>query len=123
MSKFSGSYPPEWPVIAKQVKDEAGWCCVRCEHPHDSATGHTLTVHHLDNDKSNCQWWNLAALCQKCHLRIQGKVIMQRQWYLPHSEWFRPYVAGYYAAVHELPADKDSVLAQVDQLIALGQRG
>lgn len=123
MSKFSGSYPPEWPVIAKQVKDEAGWCCVRCGHPHDPKAGYTLTVHHLDNDKSNCQWWNLAALCQKCHLRIQGKVIMQRSWYLPHSEWFRPYVAGYYAAVHGLPADKDSVLAQVDQLIALGQRG
>lgn len=33
-----------------------------------------LTVHHLDGDKLNCRWWNLAALCQRCHLSIQGRV-------------------------------------------------
>jgi hypothetical protein len=121
MSRFSGEYPKEWRVIAKQVKDEAGWRCIRCGHPHDPATGHTLTVHHLDNNKSNIRWYNLVALCQKCHLQIQAKVIMHRPWYLPHSEWFKPYVAGYYATVHGLPDDRDYVLARVDELIQLGQ--
>ncbi len=121
MSKFSGEYPRDWPAVAKQVKELAGWCCVRCGHPHDRTTGHVLTVHHLDNDKSNLAWWNLPALCQRCHLRIQAKVIMHRPWFLPHSKWFRPYVAGYYAAVHGLPDNRDFVLAKVDELIALGQ--
>jgi hypothetical protein len=56
-----------------------------------------LTVHHLDGDKLNCRWWNLAALCQRCHLTIQGKVVMDRRWPHEHSDWFKPYVAGYYA--------------------------
>lgn len=122
MSRFSGAYPADWPAIARQVKEDANWHCARCGHAHDPATGHTLTVHHLDNDKSNTQWWNLAPLCQKCHLKIQAKVIMHRAWILPHSEWFKPYVAGYYAARHGLPSGKDSVLAHVDELIALGQQ-
>lgn len=121
MSRFSGTYPSDWPAIARQVKEQANWCCARCGHPHDPSTGHTLTVHHLDNNKSNVQWYNLAPLCQKCHLKIQAKVIMHRPWYLPHSEWFRPFVAGYYAAVLGEPADRDSVLARVDELIAMGQ--
>lgn len=56
-----------------------------------------LTVHHLDGDKLNCRWWNLAALDQRCHLEIQGKVRLDVPWPWPHSEWFRPYVAGFYA--------------------------
>lgn len=29
-----------------------------------------LTVAHLDHDKTNNRFWNLKALCQRCHLRI-----------------------------------------------------
>lgn len=122
MSKFTGEYPDNWKAIARQVKDDAGWKCVRCKHPHDPPSGHTLTVHHLDNLKSNVQWFNLAALCQKCHLVIQGKVIMHRAWYLPHSAWFRPYAAGFYASLHGLPTDRDSVLEHIDELLAIGQQ-
>lgn len=96
--KSLNDYPPEWPEVAQAVKDAANWECIRCEHPHDTESGYMLTVHHLDLDKSNLAWWNLAALCQRCHLRIQGKVIMERIWFLEHSPWFIPYVAGYYAA-------------------------
>jgi len=56
-----------------------------------------LTVHHLDSDKANCRWWNLVALCQRCHLRMQRAVIMDREYYFEHSEWFKPYAAGFYA--------------------------
>jgi hypothetical protein len=79
-----------------------------------------LTVHHLDGDKANCRWWNLAALCQRCHLRIQGRVLMARVWPWEHSEWFRPYVAGYYASVYlgeEL--SRAEVEARLDELLAL----
>jgi len=79
-----------------------------------------LTVHHLDMNKANCRWWNLAALCQRCHLQIQGKVQMHRIWPWSHSEWFRPYVAGYYASVYlgqEL--ERPEVEARLDELLAL----
>lgn len=81
-----------------------------------------LTVHHLDGNKGNCRWWNLAALCQRCHLQIQGKVQMARIWPWEHSEWFRPYVAGYYAHVY-LGEDlsREEVEARLDDLLALEQ--
>lgn len=65
-------YPPDWPAIALAVKNAANWKCSHCGHPHDVASGHVLTVHHLDGDKANCAPSNLVALCQRCHLHIQG---------------------------------------------------
>jgi 5-methylcytosine-specific restriction endonuclease McrA len=121
MSKFTGEYPKEWKAIAKEVKDKACWRCIRCGHPHDPSTGHTLTVHHLDNDKSNIRWHNLTPLCQKCHLTIQGKVRMHRAWILPHTPWMRPFAAGYYAYQRGLPDDEQYVLAHLDELLMIGQ--
>ena len=79
-----------------------------------------LTVHHLDGNKANCRWWNLVALCQRCHLQIQGKVQMARVWPWEHSPWFRPYVAGYYAHVY-LGEDlsREEAEARMDELLAL----
>jgi hypothetical protein len=96
-SPEGSQYPPNWNEIAQAVKDAADWKCVRCGHRHEPETGYTLTVHHLDIDPRNCAWWNIPALCQRCHLSIQGKVILERDWMFDHSEWFRPYVAAYYA--------------------------
>lgn len=138
-------YPADWKEIADGVKEQAGWRCVRCGHPHESPKERipcdddcdlsrhievaglkvvcdcppnpidvnnfrhpmtrlwtnqrqrVLTVHHLDGDKANIVWWNLVALCQVCHLQIQGHVIMSQRYYLEHSKWFKVYVAGYYA--------------------------
>lgn len=116
------TYPSEWPQIAKAVKDAAGWCCVRCTAPHSRDGWRILTVHHLDGDKANCRWWNLAALCQRCHLTIQGKVKMDQTYLYPHSEWFRPYVAGYYAySVLGLDLSREEVEARADELLHAGQ--
>lgn len=119
--KSTGAYPPDWKTIAKAVKDKHGWKCIRCGHAHDPKAGYTLTVHHADICPANCAWWNLLCLCQRCHLQIQAKVVLERAWLLPHSEWFRPYVAGYYAHVNGLPDDEAYVLAHMDELIAVGQ--
>ncbi len=94
--RSTGKYPDNWKEIAMAVKEAAGWKCVRCGHPHDPRNGYALTVHHLDIDPSNCAWWNIPALCQRCHLRIQGKVVMERFYMFEHSNWFKPYVAAYY---------------------------
>lgn len=123
MRKSIGAYPPDWPVIAKAVKDAANWHCVRCGHIHDPETGYTLTVHHLDIDPSNNAWWNTVALCQRCHLHIQGKVILERPYMFPHSAWFRPFVAGYYAARLGLPTDREYVLEHAEELILRGTFG
>lgn len=79
-----------------------------------------LTVAHLDDDKSNCRWWNLAALCQVCHLSTQSRIDMDRPWFLSHSTWFQPYVAGFYAWKYR---GEDLTRAEVDarlpELLAL----
>lgn len=89
---MSGEYPTNWKEIATRRKDAANWKCVRCKNPHCVESGHVLTVHHLDGNKSNCADWNLAALCQRCHLHIQSKVRMDQAFMFDHSEWFKPYV-------------------------------
>jgi hypothetical protein len=82
-----------------------------------------LTVHHLDGEKANCRWWNLAALCQRCHLTIQGKVIMDRRWLHEHSPWFRPYAAGYYAQRYlGVDLTRGDVEQRLDELLALEAR-
>lgn len=117
----TGTYPPNWEEIALQVKNEAGWKCVRCDEPHDIPSGYMLTVHHLDLNKSNCEWWNLAALCQRCHLQIQHKVIMERPYMFEHSKWFKPYAAGYYAHRNGFPHDKAFVMKHLEKLLDFGR--
>ncbi|MCP3903133.1 MAG: HNH endonuclease [Planctomycetes bacterium] len=116
-------YPQDWPEIAESVKDAAQWRCIRCEHPHDPATGYCLTVHHLDGNKSNCRWWNLTALCQRCHLSVQARVVIRQQYPLEHKEWFKPYAAGWYAFRY-LGEDlsRPAVLERLDELLALERR-
>lgn len=83
-----------------------------------------LTVHHLDEDKANCRWWNLVALCQRCHLRMQRRVVMDRPWHFEHSEWFKPYAAAFYAFKY-LGEDlaRSEVMARQDELLALEYQG
>lgn len=106
-------------------------CDELCQHPGPlrmnagrvEAKARILTVHHLDEIKLNCRWWNLAALCQRCHLTIQGRVKISRPYFLEHSEWFKPYVAGFYASTilgEELT--REQVTARLDELLALANR-
>jgi len=121
--KSTGEYPANWPEIARRVKDDARWKCARCGHVHDRTTGHVLTVHHLDMNPANCCWWNIVPLCQRCHLHIQSKVIMERPYMFEHSAWFKPYVAGYYAVRAGYPDAKDFVLENLERLLTITMRG
>jgi hypothetical protein len=143
-------YPPQWHKSIKHaVRQAIGHRCVRCGHPYRNgehgngewspcdercthgdpvrdldgvreAQWRILTVHHLTGDKLDCRWWNLAALCQRCHLQIQGKVRMERVWPGEHTPWFRPYVAGYYAWTYlRQDLDRDDTIARLDELLAL----
>lgn len=100
--RLEASYPPDWEAIARRIKDSVAWKCERCGHAHEVATGYVLTVHHLDGVKSNCAEWNLAALCQRCHLHIQHKVKMDQLFFtdiLDVSPWFKPHLEGYLASL------------------------
>jgi hypothetical protein len=89
-----GAYPAEWPQVAWMVKTIAQWRCERCEAPHGPVP-RVLTVHHLDGDKSNLWRWNLAALCQRCHLQVQNRVVFYRVWLLEHTAWMVPHIEGF----------------------------
>lgn len=102
-------YPEGWPEFAQQLKEEAGWKCERCKHPNDRETGHVLTVHHLTNNKAQpfTDRWAFAVLCQRCHLRIQGRVKMDQMFFeeiLDVSEWFKPHLEGYLKSLKEKAA-------------------
>lgn len=82
-----------------------------------------LTVHHLltgSAGKRNLLWWNLVSLCQRCHLTIQRRVDLNRVYPWPHSEWFRPYAAGWYAFAYlGEHLSRAETLERLDELLAL----
>jgi len=121
--KGTGDYPAGWWEFAVQLKDAAGWCCVRCGHPHDPPAGYCLTVHHASMNKAEpfAHWWAFWVLCQRCHLSVQARVDLTRPWVmLPHSAWARPYIAGWYAWRYAgLLLTRAEVMARLDELLAL----
>lgn len=115
-------YTNDWPTIARAVKDAAEWCCVRCGHGHSRDGWYILTVHHLDGDKSNNAWWNTLALCQRCHLSIQGRVAPERPFLFQHTKWFVPYVCGFYAKYHAgLDITRQQADADPEHFLRMGQ--
>lgn len=82
-------YPKDWKDISLRIRDRDGWRCKFCGAKHrepNPATGNTviLTVAHLGvphadgtpgdvHDKMDVREENLVALCQRCHLRYDGK--------------------------------------------------
>lgn len=114
------SYPPDWKAIAKRIKDEAGWRCVRCNAAPDLPRI-SLGIHHLDMNPSNSAWWNLIPLCSPCHLHIQSKVDLNRPWVMAeHSAWFKPYVAGWYAYRYlGISLTREEVMTRLDELLGL----
>jgi hypothetical protein len=145
---ITGEYPPDWKEISNAVWAAACHRCIRCGHPYrkgahgkgqwtpcDERCTHggpvqvimdqlcaewrIGTVHHLDGNKANCAWWNLLALCQRCRLTIQSRVNPQQPYMLEHSEWFRPYVAGFYAHKYEgVTITREQAVADMPRLLA-----
>lgn len=71
-------YPANWKQISAIVRIKAGNKCEICdaenEKPHPiTGSKVVLTVHHLDFNPSNNEEYNLVALCQRCHVRLDAK--------------------------------------------------
>jgi len=68
-------YHPKWSLISRMVrfiraKNHCEWCGAENYKPHPKTGSKvTLTVAHIDRDKTNNRFSNLAALCNGCHLR------------------------------------------------------
>lgn len=53
---------------------------------------------------------------------IQGKVIPERPFLWEHSEWFKPYAAGFYAFwFARMDITREEVEGAVDAYLAVGQ--
>ena len=83
-------YPDNWQGIANVLKEWAGRKCEHCGQP-NVYPSYVLTVHHLNGDKADCRFENIVALCQACHLHIQGKYFVGKDhyqaWLLGKPEW------------------------------------
>lgn len=71
-------YPANWKEISAAIRARAGnaceWCGARNGEPHpETGSKVVLTTAHLDHQPENCDPQNLAALCQRCHLRYDAK--------------------------------------------------
>lgn len=117
MRRFTGIYNPNGKQARRAARERVGNRCIRCQSP--SVPGRILTVHHFDGNKANDQWWNLLPLCQVCHLQVQAKVDPEVPWFLEHSDWLKPYVAGFYAHKYEgRTIAMDEALKRMDELLA-----
>lgn len=72
-------YHPKWSLISKLIRfrradNHCEWCDAENYKPHPiTGSKVILTVAHLDHNKNNNRFSNLAALCQKCHLGYDAK--------------------------------------------------
>ena len=71
-------YPPDWKLRSKfirfhRAKNHCEKCGVKNGEPNGRGWKVVLTVAHVfDKSKKNGSFLNLAALCQKCHLRLDA---------------------------------------------------
>lgn len=94
------------------------WTRFNPRDTHVEAKWRILTVHHFDGDKANDRWWNHLPLCQKCHLQFQNKVDPNVPYFFEHSEWLKPFVAGFYAKKYEgADLTREQVNARLDELL------
>jgi 5-methylcytosine-specific restriction endonuclease McrA len=67
-------YHPDWKKISEYIrftraKNKCEWCGAENYKPHPVTKSKViLTVAHIDQNKNNNKYSNLAALCQRCHL-------------------------------------------------------
>jgi hypothetical protein len=58
-------------------------------------------------------------LCQVCHLKIQGKVDPEIPFIFEHSDWLKPFVAGFYAKKYEgRLITREEAERRMDELLA-----
>jgi len=77
-------YPDDWEEIRQAILARAENKCELCgaeNHKPHWKTGSivVLTIHHIDRDKTNNSEINLIALCQRCHLRLDLEIHINKR--------------------------------------------
>ena len=77
-------YHPNWKYIRKGILLRAENRCELCNaenyKPHwKTESKVVLTIHHIDFDIKNNKEYNLVALCQRCHLKLDLPVRIKRR--------------------------------------------
>lgn len=73
-------YPREWKKSLKEkIIERDGGKCVICAHVPEYQN---LSVHHIDENKENCDDVNLVSLCRKCHRKVHNKTVALPEKYL-----------------------------------------
>ncbi len=67
-------YPANWKQISLRIRERDGWRCKWCDAENGKPNPRTgsivvLTTAHVNHDTTDNSDANLAALCQRCHLR------------------------------------------------------
>ena len=72
ISRFSveGSYE-NWFIVTNQIRERDNNTCRVC-HRHQSNFKRRLSVHHIDDDPTNGEEWNLITLCNSCRVRLHN---------------------------------------------------
>lgn len=72
-------YHPKWPLIVYLIKERRAkncceWCGIRNGRLHPiTGSKVALAVAHINQDRNFNRFWNLACLCQRCHLAHDRK--------------------------------------------------
>lgn len=115
--RFTGEYHADGKARRMAAREAWGNICVRCKSP--SVPGKILTTHHFDGDKANDAWWNLMPLCQVCHLQVQAKVDPRIPFFFEHSDWAKPFIAGFYAQKYEgRDITREEAMGRLNELLA-----
>lgn len=65
-------YPPNWAIISKMLRKEAGYICSDCRRKITK----NMHVHHKNGIKNDCTRSNLEVLCAACHQKRHSHKIL-----------------------------------------------
>lgn len=120
MKKGKDQYPNNWKEIRKCVLHRAKNECELCGAPNYKPHWKTgskvvLTIHHIDFDTKNNKPYNLLALCQRCHLRLDLPFkIKKRKGELGEVELMEDYKGwSFYADIEIHPYEQRIILQDI----------
>ena len=79
-SENKNRYPKDWKLRSRfirfyRAKNKCEWCDAENYAPHPTTGSYVvLTVAHLDHNPENSNFFNLVALCQRCHNKYDSKI-------------------------------------------------
>ena len=85
-------YPKDWNLISKAIIKKQNGICYFCPaenyKPHwKTGSKVILTTHHIDGDLKNSSRYNLIALCQRCHLRLDMEKHFSKRVKIDKNYW------------------------------------